>query len=148
MSSGTFIIQSALQKVGGHSVAQPALPETIEGAMHVLNGLLQTWLSSGIDLNINPLNEPGDELGEPLDSRNAIINNLALEESPDFDNGENIISPRLLANAANGLAFIKRKYQKSEIPKKVVSSTLPLGQGSQNGFRFRNYKPRGGTVGG
>jgi hypothetical protein len=148
MSSGTFIIQSALKKIGGHSIAQAALPETIEDGANILNSWLQMQLSQGVDLGIIPLEEPGEELGEPLDSTNAIIDNLALELSPDFDNGENIVSPRLRANAAIGLAFLKRKYQKSKIPEKVVSSTLPLGAGGRTGFRRRRYKPIGGTVGG
>ncbi len=148
MSSGTFIIKSALKRIGANSLAQPAAPETITEGRDVLNSMLMLWLSEGIDIGIVPLDAPGDELGEPLDARNAIIDNLALRMSPDFDNGENIVSPQLVSNAKREFTLIRNLYQKVEIPLKIVSSTLPLGQGNRTGFLRRIFKGVGGTVNG
>ena len=110
--------------------------------------MLMLWLSEGIDIGIVPLDAPGDELGEPLDARNAIIDNLALRLSPDFDNGESIVSQQLMSNAKREFTLIRNLYQKVVIPLKIVSSTLPLGQGNRTGFLRRIYKGIGGTVDG
>ena len=148
MSSGTFIIKAALKRIGANSLAQPAAPETIIEGRDVLNSMLMLWLSEGIDIGIVPLDAPGDELGEPLDARNAIIDNLALRLSPDFDNGESIVSQQLMTNAKREFTLIRNLYQKVVIPLKIVSSTLPLGQGNRTGFLRRIYKGIGGTVNG
>lgn len=149
MSSGTFIIQSALKRIGANSLAQPAGPEAITEGRDILNSMLQLWLSENIDLGIVPLDAPGDELGEPLDARNAIIDNLALRLAPDFDNGNNIVSPQLTANAKREFTLIRNLYQKVLIPIKIVSSTLPIGQGNKTGLtRQRVFKGIGGTVNG
>lgn len=149
MSSGTFIIQSALKRIGAHSIAQPAAPETIIEGRNVLNSMMELWLTDDIDLGVVPLDAPGDELGEPADTTNVIIDNLALMLSPDFDNGDNIVSPRLNANATNGFIRVKDNYQQVIVPLKVVSSTLPTGMGNRNfGFPGRTFKGKGGTIGG
>jgi len=148
MSSGTFIIQSALKRIGGHSVAQAALPETIAEGKNVLNSMLQLWRTQGIKLGIVPLDKPGDELGEPLDTRNAIIDNLALMLSADFDNGENIISPQLKANARVGFALVKQQYRKFNAPNRRLSSTTPRGMGNINGVHSRIFFDDGEEVSG
>jgi hypothetical protein len=149
MSSGTFIILSALKRIGANSLAQPASPEAVVEGRDVLNSMLQLWLSENIDLGIVPLDAPGDELGEPLDSRNAIIDNLALRLSPLFDNGNNVVSPQLASNAKREFGLIRNLYQVVDVPLKVVSSTLPVGSGNKTGLaRQRIFKGIGGTVNG
>lgn len=148
MSSGTFIIQSAYQRIGAHSLAAPATPEAIEAGQFILNSMMQLWLSENIDLGTVPLNAPGDELSEPGDSTNAIIDNLSLLLAPNFDNGRPIVSPQLKTNAKFGKALIRNLYQQITIPEKVVSSTLPVGQGGRRDFLWRTFKGKGGTVNG
>lgn len=133
MSSGTEIIQAALQRLGAHSVLSPAGPEAIATGRDYLNGMLQSWESIYIDMGCAPLNAPGDELSEPMDARNAIIDNLALQLAPEFDNGKQVVSGDLRARAKAGLLNIKKLYQKLEVPKKRVSSTMPVGAGSSRG---------------
>lgn len=132
MSTGTFIIQSALQKIGAHSLPSPANPEAISLGRDVLNSMLQEWESRYIFLGAVPLNDPGDELSEPMDARNAIINCLALELQPDFPN-KNTSLQSLTRNANRGEAFIKRMYRNIPIPKRGVSSTMPWGAGNKPG---------------
>jgi len=133
MSSGTEIIQTALQRIGVHSVAAPASPEAIVSGKDMLNSMLQMWQSIGVELGAVPLNAPGDELGEPMDARAGIIDNLAIYMAPEFSNGKQIVSPELSRSARIGYAFIKKMYQSIEIPKKKMSSTMPLGAGSTRG---------------
>ncbi len=147
MSIGTVIIQRALQKIGAHSVASPASAESIEFGMEELNSMCDGWLSQGIEWGFTPLKTPGDNINEPNDVvRNAVINNLAIRLSPDFDNGTNVTSPRLESNAALGLATMDRLYRKIEIPKKVVSSMLPRGQGNNRFGRTRTFFTPGETI--
>jgi len=142
MSSGTSIIQKALRKIGAFSPVLPSQEDSTIIGRDALNAMLQQWLSEGIDLGIPPLDAPGNELNEPRDSTNAIVNNLALELAPDFNVNPSL---RLITNAQRDFAAIKRLYQKLTIPDKVVSSTLPRGAGNQRVFS-RVYAGRGATI--
>ena len=133
MSTGTSVIKRALQMIGAHSVISPAAPGDIVLGMEKLNSMLELWLSRGIILNTNPLQVPGDELGEPTDVRNGIISNLAIYLSPDFDNGQVVVSAALKITADRDFLEIKKLYQQLVIPNKTVSSTLPLGAGNTRG---------------
>lgn len=146
MSTGTDIIQRALQKIGAHSIVAPATPDSIVLGQENLNAMLELWLSDGIQIGFTPLNAPGDELNETADSRNAIICNLAISLGPDFDNGETVVSPTLQREARVGLLWIKAQYQTLSIPDKVVSSTLPVGAGNQRGSRRRVFFAKGSTI--
>ena len=148
MTIGTAIIERALQKIGVHSKFSPASPESFVLGMENLNSMLELWLSKNIQIGFTPLEAPGDELNEPPDATNAIVNKLAIQLAPDFDNGVEIVSSSLARNANVQMIEIKRIYQKLTVPCKVVSSTLPTGQGNQRWGWRRTYFPKGGTVDG
>ena len=144
MSSGTEIIHDALKKIGAYSVVQKPQKESISQAKNTLNSMLQDWLSRNIDMGVSPLNAPGDELGEPLDARNGIVANLAVWLAPDFGRE---IPPTLARNARVGYRSIAKLYQKIEIPKKKVSSTLPLGAGNTKRASSQTFSGKGKAVG-
>lgn len=148
MSTGTDIIEEALQEIGAHSAIAPASPASIVLGMKRLNSMLETWLTKNIAIGFTPLEVPGDELNEPADTRNGIISNLAIAVAPPFDNGRNIVSNELRTNAKTQFGDIKNLYQKVTIPDKVVSSTLPVGAGNSRGVNRRTFFPKGGTING
>lgn len=139
MSSGTDIVQRALQKLGAHSVASPAPPEAIAWGRDALNSLMQEWESRQIALGTVPLDSPGDELSEPLDARNAIIENLAVRLYPDFPSISDKTFDALMRNARNSYNFICAHYQTIEIPARHISSTTPLGAGNIRGRLDRTF---------
>ena len=141
MTTGTVLIKKALQRIGADSIVAPASAEAIDNGLFYLNTLLELWLSKGIDIGTVPIAAAGDEVNEPVDARSAIINNLAVELAPDFDNGKNVVSTVLLAAAKREFATIKNLYQQLTIPEKVYSSTLPQGVGNQ----FRSFGT-GGSI--
>lgn len=143
MSTGTDIIERALQQIGSHSIVQPASPGSITLGMEKLNSMLEMWLTKGIEIGFTPLDVPGDELNEPNDTRNGIINNLSIELAPDFNNGKVIVTAELLRNARSGFNDIKNIYQRITIPPKKVSSTLPRGAGNSRGGNQRVFFPKG-----
>ena len=146
MSTGTEIIKDALKRIGAHSIAQPAAPETISEGLEVLNAMLQLWRSKSIFLEVVPLKVHGDDLSEPMDSRNAIVNNLALELAPNFEDGKGVVSPQLKANAKAGFINISRLYRKNTIPNKVPSATLPRGSGNDFGLGNNKFFQRGSSL--
>lgn len=148
MTIGTDIIKRALQKIGVQSNISPASPESIELGMKILNSMLEMWLSESILIGFTPLKAPGDELNETPDTTNGIISNLAIQLAPDFSNGTQIVSPELRTLARVDLIKIKRIYEKITVPRKVVSSTLPRGQGNQRHGFNRQYFPKGHTING
>ena len=147
MSTGTDIIHDALKLIGAHSVVSPAGPESIEDGRKALNSMLEMWISKNIQIGTTPLEVAGDELNEPVDCRNAIIQNLAIEMSANFDNGKDIVSPSLRSLAKVRFQDVRSLYGKLTIPKKVLSSTAPVGVGNQNGFYGRTFWRKDDAVG-
>lgn len=150
MSSGTSLILEALENIGQDSQLKPANPKSIERGFRALNSLLQFWLSDDIDLGVVPLAAPGDELNEPVDTTQVIIDNLSLKLAPKYDNdGKRNVSDTLRDNARTGFATMSAIYRVIKIPKKKISSTTPLGAGNNRRLRFRdsNFVGRNATVG-
>ena len=146
MSTGTVIIQDALKQIGAHSIVAPASSDTLETARSVLNSMLELWTSKSIFIRTTPIEVVGDDLNEPIDTRNAIVYNLAIMLSPGFDNGKDIVSSRLQMLANTTMETVTNLYQNVEIPEMVISSTTPLGAGNNRGFRSRTFFPRGATI--
>lgn len=131
MSSGTSIIENALQHLKAHSPLSPANPESILVGKDVLNGFIAELQDATppVEMGIVPLKSPGDELSEPLGSRNAIVFNLAVLLQPSFPGTQ--ISLELGANARRTLAQLKRTWRTTVIPKQKVRGTLPKGAGNR-----------------
>ena len=146
MSTGTAIITDALKAIAATSYFEEAPPESIIDGMNALNSMLETWRSKGILINTIPLEEPGDNLNEPPDSRNAIVWNLAMDMAPYFNTGQTVVTPALAANAKRSYAFVSDVYRQIIIPPKTVSSTTPVGEGNRRGVNIRVYFPRGAKL--
>ena len=108
--------------------------------------MLETWRSKGILIDTIPLEVPGDNLNEPPDARNAIVDNLAISVASYFDNGQVVVSNDLKINARNGYPFVSDVYRQIIIPPKTVSSTTPVGEGNRRGVNIRVYFPRGAKI--
>ncbi len=131
MSAGTFVIEESLKLLGAHSLVAAADNETMTSAMHRLNGMIQRWESEGIKTGATWLEASGDELNEPMDATNAIIDNLALELSPGFKDS---VPERLTINAGLGKGIVESLYQSITINPKVASAHLLRGQGNKSGY--------------
>ncbi len=145
MSTGTALIEDALKENGVISIAVPSSPEQITDGMNKLNSMLQQWVTQNIFLGTVPITAPGQAVEEPVDSRNAIVFKLAILLANLYSVP---VSADLRGNAAREFAIIKRNYQKLEIPDKILSSTLPLGQGNAKGIDARVFHKKGSTLNG
>lgn len=135
MSSVNFIVLSALTRIGKNSPLKAAKAEDINAGLQSLQSLLQQFETQNIMLTANPVRAPSDEVGESLDTRNALINILAIEISTNYDNGQSIVSDTLQRNAASGMAFLRKWYTVDPLPLRRISSTAPLGAGNER-FRY------------
>ena len=145
MSTGTELIEDALREAGVISIAVPSSPEQIIDGMNKLNSMLQIWVTRDIILGTTPITAPGQAVNEPLDTRNAIIFNLAVILSHLYSV---TVSIELQGNASREFGIIKRNYQILSIPDKIASSTMPLGQGNAKGLDPRVFNKKGGAVNG
>ncbi len=145
MSTGTALIEDALKENGVVSIVVPSSPEQITDGMNKLNSMLQQWVTQNIFLGTVPITEPGQAVEEPVDARNAIVFKLAILLANLYSVP---VSADLRGNAAREFAIIKRNYQKLEIPDKILSSTLPLGQGNAKGIDARVFHKKGSTLNG
>lgn len=146
MSTGTALINRALQMIGIRSVVSPATPEDIELGLELLNSMMEIWLSRRVDLGVMPLEVAADDLNEPGDTRNAIIFNLAIECAPAFDNGQAVVTPDLIRKARQSMFAVQALYRKVPQIPKGVSSTLPVGSGNTRGVQRRTFFGPGGFV--
>lgn len=147
MTIGTAIITEALQELGVASAVSPPAPENIESGRKKLNSMLEMWLSRGIVIAFSPLDQAGDDLNEPADARNGIVTNLAIKMASLFSNGKQIVTQELRADAKNDFSNIQSLYSTITIPKKVLSSTTPIGAGnSRNNRHGRIFWRKGSGV--
>lgn len=129
MTTGTEIVQSALENIGAHSALQPAPAEALDRSYKALNGMIAEWQDDGIDLGCVPLKVIGDELSEPLGTRLAIEYQLSLVLAPKFPGAQ--VSSQLLTQANKAFNKLKRRWKSTIIPKTRVRGTLPVGQGNK-----------------
>ena len=145
MSTGTKVIQAALQKLGAHSPVKPAHPESIENGRVKLNSYIAQLQDDGIEFGSVPLEAPGSDLSEPLGLTNVIEDNLAILLQPDHPGTQ--ISNQLSVNAKKGYSYMKRKYKVTTIPKPVVRDTLPRGAGALTDYDGSIYFNDGEAIG-
>ena len=152
MSSGTEVFHNALKLIGAFSIAAPADPEADVDMMNFYNSMALEWHGLQIlDKNggplLNPIKVPGEELGERLDVKTAIEYNLAVLAFPLFHTGNKPLSPVIINTANRLLDYLKTVYQDVTIPKMVVSSTLPRGDGVSPGRNQGPFFDRDETIG-
>ena len=82
MTTGTKIVQNAMQRIGVHSPLQPASPEALETGLNVLNAFRSELQDQSIDVGAVPIAALGEDFSEALGTRNAIESNLALALAP------------------------------------------------------------------
>jgi len=147
MSSGTSIIENALQYLNVHSPVLGANAESILVGKGVLNSMIAEWQDSEppIDMGCVPLNAPGDDLSEPLGARNGIEFNLALYMKPLFKGASPAAD--LAVNARKTLAQIKRTWGTTAIPKQKVRGTLPKGAGNKHCHSSQVFFNQGDEIG-
>lgn len=144
MSTGTDIITKAYKRIGVYTVFNTPPDEAIIEGMEALNGMLDRLRSKFIQIPFTNLSVPGQELAEPVDATEAIIDNLAIQLSSNYSNGSlNVVSQELRTNAKVGLIDLKKAYRCLPIPKFTLSSTTPVGQG--NAGRLFNHRTFWGT---
>jgi hypothetical protein len=132
MSTGTYIVTRALQKIQAHSKMKPANPDSLENGFLALNSYISALQDDQIDMGAVPLEAISDELSEPQGTTNYIIANLAIILQPDHPGTQISTELRIFAN--KGANSIKNTYQQVDIPRPVGRSTLPRGAGN---FRRR-----------
>jgi len=132
MTTGTKIVESALQKIGAHSVLQPANPESLEQGKNTLNAMIAQWEDNGILMGCVPLKVIGSELSEPHSAKNGIIYNLAIALAPDFPGSQ--VSNTLQTQANKTYNLIKRIWKEIDIPRAKARGTYPRGQGHKTEF--------------
>jgi len=138
MSSSTDIITKAYKRIGAYTVFNIPPDEAIIEGMEALNGMLDRWRSKFINIPFVNIDVPGQELAEPVDATEAIIDNLAIQLSSNFSNGSLVVvSQDLRTNARVGFIDLKKAYRCMPIPKFTLSSTTPVGQGNIDEFFIR-----------
>lgn len=135
MSTASFLILASLTKLGKNSPLKPAKADDMAKGLSSLQSLLQEFRTRNILLSTNPVRSPSDEVGESLDTRNAIEDILAIRIAPNYDNGQILVSESLATNAGTGVAFLKKFYKREASLARRISSTAPRGEGNNRFFR-------------
>ena len=135
MSTGTSLVQQALQKIGVHSAIKSANAEAMENGRKVLNSLFEELTDKDIIIGARPLEAIGQEFGEPSGATNPIIYLLAERLQIDYIGTEPSMNLTKMANRA--MNYLELYYEAISIPNPTVRNTLPKGQGN---YRDRDYQ--------
>jgi len=139
MSTANFLVLASLTKLGKNSPLKAAKGADVSTGLNSLASLLEQFRTQNIILSATPFQSPNDEVAESLDTRNAIINLLAVEIATNYDNGQIIVSDTLRRNAESGMAFLKKWYNVGMPIFRRISSTAPRGAGNE---RYHGYSRR------
>jgi hypothetical protein len=141
MSTGTTIVDDALMAGGISSSVVPADTEQQAVGFRRLMSMLNLWLSWGIQLNFTPIDAIGQDLDEPEDATNAIVDMLAIDLLKFF---RMPVPKELMASAKVNFFMIKSLYQEISVSDATPSSTLPRGQGNAKGIDARVFQSGSG----
>ena len=135
MSTVNFLVLASLTKIGKNSPLKPAKAADVLTGMDSLASLLQQFRTQNILIGTAPISSSTSEVGETLDSRNHIINILAVEIASNYDSGQVVVSQTLKASEVAGRAFLKKWYTKALPTMRIISSTAPRGSGNTRFLR-------------
>ena len=135
MSTANFLVLAALTKIGKNSPLKAAKAADVLTGMNSLASLLQEFRTMNILIGTAPISSSSSEVGETLDTRNHIINILAVETASNYDSGQVIVSRTLERSAEKGMAFLKKWYTKRLPTVRIISSTAPRGAGNTRYLR-------------
>lgn len=137
MSTANQIVQEALELVGAYSPLKPARPEIINRAFILLQRYL-LWLEARSIL-LTGIVYPtviGDQLSEPDDATDFLINNLAVKIAPFLQKEASLT---VKGKAKGSFQMIYNTYGPK--PKEIRKATLPLGSGNKTEFSNPNFYP-------
>jgi hypothetical protein len=138
------VIRAALQKILVQASEADLVASEYQDAIISLNAMMADWENSGISLGYTAVSDLADTLTVSDGAIRGIINNLAIEVSPDYDVTP---SPLLMAAAADSMKTIRKLGQSlfaTEFP-----VTLPIGSGNDSYLyadRFYNGDEHNDTV--
>lgn len=107
MSLGSDLIRDAFQAIGLSSDDKPCSTKMIDDGLLFLNSLMVTWRLQRIDIGTPAIMIIDGELGEPEDTRSAIVNNLALNLAESY---EVEVPDTLKADARRERSEIDQRY--------------------------------------
>jgi hypothetical protein len=125
MATAAQVIKAALQKILVQASEAPFEADDYQDAIFAMNLWMTDLQAQGIALGYTEVSNLSDEVTIPTGALRGLINNLAIEVSPDYGG---VVSQELRMQAASGLDTMRQIGQL--IPETAYPSTLPIGSGN------------------
>ncbi len=132
MSTGTDLIKDAYTEVGANSQLKPVTDFDIEFGRRKLQRMMQEWIDDDMDFGFTAIEFASDETSIPLSLEAAVVTNLALRLTSSKGRPA---SQDLKAAASVSLSNLLNRYQSKDAADRIVSGTMPLGQGNTRGIK-------------
>jgi len=139
MSTATELITDAYTEIMVQSQSKNISEFAIEFGRRKFKAMMQEWIDTDMDFGYTAIEFVSDETSIPVGLETAITTNLAVRLSPSVGQ---VANPTLVANAAISLHTVKDQYQSKEAADRIVSGTMPLGQGNTRGIKPRTFANR------
>lgn len=132
MSTAKELITDAYTELVVHSQSKSVSEFAIEFGRRKFQAMMQEWIDDDMDFGFSATEFASDETSIPVGLETAITTNLAVRLAPSVGK---VANQTLLANASISLNNIKNQYQSKESADRVVSGTMPIGQGNTRGIK-------------
>ncbi len=142
MATAATVINNALINLGVHNELNPPDEYLQERFFETLIKMINRWSSINLDLGITIPTVPADELGNPESTQEAIETSLAIA-------GQKIakVSASPALRKDQKIYYREMKAAFGLWPTQQFPSSLPFGQGVNDGPRTKRFFPEPDTVG-
>ncbi len=142
MATAAEVINNALINLGVHNELNPEDEYLQERFFETLIKMINRWSSINLDLGITIPTVPADELGNPESTQEAIETSLAIA-------GQKIakVTASVALRKDQKIYYREMKAAFGLWPTQPFPSSLPFGQGINDGPRTKRFFPESDTVG-
>lgn len=127
MATASEVITDALQEILVQASEQSVQADEMQSGIRALNRMMAEWDATGYSLGYTEVTNPVDTITIPAGAISAVVTNLALRLTSQFDA---VANPALVQAATMGMRTVAKIAV--SVPASYYPDTLPIGSGNED----------------